>query len=505
MSAPHPCEAARGYLARNWQPVPLPLRRKKPNGMGWQRRQSTPDELPALFPKASMNIGILLGELSGWLVDIDLDCPEARRLAPHFLPSTATFGRPGNPRSHYFYYSPGTVTQQYRDPRPKDLGGMVIERRSTGAQTVFPPSLHPSGEPISWSLESATGVSCECNTEEGQPTYWPYCECVTGPVHHIDQAELARLCNRLGAAALSARCWPARGTRNLAAGALGGLLARAGWPSERAAHFVRLVAQTAGDEEYESRAKFAATSVDNFKAGREVTGLPRLREYFGEAVAQQLARSLEPPRMAEARLTNDREKKDKPSFAATLIAHTEAQGAILFHTSDRVAFASLPTSTGRVAIPLRSTEMSSWLHKEAFSLNRTLSSTVLSEVLGGLEGRALHERQRGEVHQRVAASEERITLDLGTGKVAVVQAGDWSLETTWDMHFRRPNTSLALVEPSKSGSLDALRPLLNIGDDASWRLAAVWLLSTLFPSFPCPILVLGGEQGTAKTSTATSP
>ena len=50
------------------------------------------------------NIGVLLGEPSGWLIDVDLDCDEAVALAPKFLPPTgATSGRPGKPASHWWY------------------------------------------------------------------------------------------------------------------------------------------------------------------------------------------------------------------------------------------------------------------------------------------------------------------------------------------------------------------------------------------------------------------
>lgn len=91
---------------------------------------------------------MLLGEPSGWLIDIDLDHRRAIELADKFLPPTpAIFGRTSKPRSHRLYRVTGPVATRRIRSRS---AGTIIELRSTGAQTVFPPSVHESGEPIEW-------------------------------------------------------------------------------------------------------------------------------------------------------------------------------------------------------------------------------------------------------------------------------------------------------------------------------------------------------------------
>lgn len=93
---------------------------------------------------AKDNVGIILGEPSSWLVDVDLDCPDAIELADQYLPPTpAITGRPSTPNSHRWYISPGASTEKHTDPRD---GSMIVELRSTGGQTVVGPSVHPSGE-----------------------------------------------------------------------------------------------------------------------------------------------------------------------------------------------------------------------------------------------------------------------------------------------------------------------------------------------------------------------
>ena len=146
-------EMARRYHARGWAVVPIPYKDKNPGFPGWQNLQLTADELPVRF-SGRRNVGALLGEPSGWLVEVDLDHPLAIDLADAYLPTTAAvFGRASKLRSHRAYKVTGPVkTLKRKLPRDEygDEGGMIIELRSTGCQTVFPGSVHPSGEPIEW-------------------------------------------------------------------------------------------------------------------------------------------------------------------------------------------------------------------------------------------------------------------------------------------------------------------------------------------------------------------
>jgi len=137
-------ESARTYLSRGYAVIPVPARKKIPVLKGWTDLRLSESDLPAHFNGIG-NIGVLLGEPSGWLVDVDLDCEEAVALAPKFLPPTgATSGRPGKPASHWWYVCEGIKTRKHQDPVSKK---MIVELRSTGAQTVVGPSIHPSGEP----------------------------------------------------------------------------------------------------------------------------------------------------------------------------------------------------------------------------------------------------------------------------------------------------------------------------------------------------------------------
>ncbi len=60
----------------------------------------------------------------------------------------------------------------------------------------------------------------------------------------------------------------------------------------------------------------------------------------------------------------------------------------------------------------------------------------------------------------------------------------------------------ALPIPNPNGSIDLLREFLNIENESDWVLVASWALGSMRPSGPFPILVLQGEQGAAKSTTA---
>jgi len=143
-------EVASAYADLGWRVVPVLPRGKAPgwNGRmqaGWQHLQLEPSDLAAYFA-ADSNVGVLLGEPSGHLIDVDLDCSEAIDLAPKFLPPSWCFGRTSKPRSHWLYLCEGAATEKFKAP----AGDMLVEVRSTGSQTVFPGSIHTSGEPIEW-------------------------------------------------------------------------------------------------------------------------------------------------------------------------------------------------------------------------------------------------------------------------------------------------------------------------------------------------------------------
>jgi hypothetical protein len=247
--------AARFYLGYRLAPIPLPAKSKAPTIVDWPELRLTPETLDRNFPTGrACNIGILTGKASDRLADVDLDCAEAVAAADLLLPPTGwVFGRPGRPRSHRLYRPTGTVvkTREFRDP----VGEMLVELRADGCQTMAPPSTHPCGERVEWAAFDSPG---ECLAQDLEATV-----------------------SEVAAAALLARHWPAEGSRQDAALALAGGLARAGWEVERVERFIEAVATAAGDDEVKMRVATAKRTHEKIQSGEEVTGWPTLAELIG--------------------------------------------------------------------------------------------------------------------------------------------------------------------------------------------------------------------------------
>src|SRR5262249_46285087 len=133
--------------------------KKHPSGLeGTNVRPLTGEELEAHFPEGEpRNVGLLLGQVRDRLLDVDLDCEEARRLAPVFRPPTNwVSGRAKAPQSHRWYECLGDLpgSRKYLDPvrkakREKEERTVLVELRA-GSHTLVPPSVHPNGETLVW-------------------------------------------------------------------------------------------------------------------------------------------------------------------------------------------------------------------------------------------------------------------------------------------------------------------------------------------------------------------
>ena len=233
-------DAARDYVARKWNPIPVPHKSKGPTGNEWQKLLITEENVTEHFNSGLQNIGVQLGAKSRGLTDVDLDCAEAMKLAPEFLPKTdSVFGRASKPRSHFLYY--------IEDPENRasmKLTGVgddsIVELRmgggNKGAQSIFPGSTHESGEEISW---SAAGEPAQSNF-----------------------ATLKTAITKIAVGVILMRSWPAKGSRHDAALALGGFLARAGWDVNDIGNFVEAIARHAGSDDPAARSKDAVDAAE---------------------------------------------------------------------------------------------------------------------------------------------------------------------------------------------------------------------------------------------------
>jgi hypothetical protein len=180
------------------------------------------------------------------------------------------------------------------------------------------------------------------------------------------------------------------------------------------------------------------------------------------------------------------------------------ESARLFHSLDGRAYATLVIGEHVETWPVPSKRFRGWLASAYYEATRKPAPTqAMAEALALAEARALA-ADGLTISLRVAEAGGCVYLDLGDDRWRVVEvdAHGWRVLDRAPVRFRRAAGMLALPEPVRGGRVDDLRELVNIEDDRAWRLLVGWLLMTLSPRGPYPVLVLGGEHGTAKTWTA---
>jgi hypothetical protein len=226
----------------------------------------------------------------------------------------------------------------------------------------------------------------------------------------------------------------------------------------------------------------------------------RVTQFLQTATDYQPA---EPEGLPKPDLSEEADSGDRSTQSQLLLQFAKKAG--FFHTPDGDAYACLPVGGHREVWPVRSKSCKRWLTQifyEAFE--KPPSAQALQDALGALEAKAQFASPESLVHTRVAAYGDAVYIDLCNDKWQAVEitSKGWKVVSKPPVHFRRSSGMHPLPTPLDGGSLSNLRKLINIGDDKNWVLLVSWLIATCRPQGPYPVLILQGEQGSAKSTTA---
>ena len=200
--------------------------------------------------------------------------------------------------------------------------------------------------------------------------------------------------------------------------------------------------------------------------------------------------------------TPKQSKSKKPSQADGLIKI--ANGWEFFHTPDHRGFACVPVNGHTETIAVRSRKFRAFLVRTYHKGNgKAVSSAAMEEAIAFFEGEALCGEQQ-TVHTRLAAHGVAIYLDLCNEQWQAVEiaAKGWRVVSNPRVKFRRARGMLALPTPKSGGRISDLRRFVNIAKDDDFILLVAWAVAAFRPDLPCPVLVLHGEQGSAKSTAA---
>ena len=131
---------------------------KKPVGVNWPDEGTSQEQALA----TNGNLGLLLGPKSD-VMDVDLDCRDAKRLAELILPKPfAQFDRGTSDSGHYLFRATSLgPTQRLSSSGPKSN---LVEPKGNGSQTLIPPSMHSDGNRLDFT-DFDLSVARVCGTK----------------------------------------------------------------------------------------------------------------------------------------------------------------------------------------------------------------------------------------------------------------------------------------------------------------------------------------------------
>jgi hypothetical protein len=174
----------------------------------------------------------------------------------------------------------------------------------------------------------------------------------------------------------------------------------------------------------------------------------------------------------------------------------------VFHTPSGIAFADVITDGHRETWPIRSKRFRTGVRRCYYQATGAApGGAVIVSALDLLEARAQFDAPERAVSMRVAEHAGRIYLDLADEhwRAVAIGADGWRVIGCPPVRFRRSPGMLPLPVPERGGSVEILKPFLNLSNENDFVLIVAWLLAALRPGGPYPLLAISGEQGSAKT------
>ena len=229
---------------------------KKPVGVNWPGEGKSREQALA----TNGNLGLLLGPKSD-VMDVDLDCREAKGLAELILPKPfAQFDRGTSDSGHYLYKANTCgPTKKFSGNGPKST---LVELRGDGSQTMIPPSIHPDGSRLNFT---------DINQDAPE----------------VEYADLLKSVSFLAACSEVAQLWVS-GQRHDLALSFSGLCLQQNVNPQLLINIIQRICQTTGDRDEQDRMNCVRTSVG--KPHDKPRGYNGLVDCIGKAAADRIAK-----------------------------------------------------------------------------------------------------------------------------------------------------------------------------------------------------------------------
>lgn len=451
------------YEKIGWFVLPADPVKKKPLVMWAHRREQRPeqDEIRGWWKKfPDARIAIATGTYSGFDA-VDVDGPEALEKLSAIcggVPGTIyqATGREEGGR-HLLFKHNGHGLRPYQDG--------ALDLRTTGSIIIVAPSPHKSGKKYTWGHINPLEDGLD-DLADWPPELVEYFRSVSGS------------CTQKNGPCTPVTVAPVP-------------------PGERHQALVRLVGKWLNQGLDNETILLTARGWWDALPNKEGFSIAELEEQTKDLIARY--------RKPQSPAEGGKAEKVKQADALIRIGKT----AELFQAPDGTLWAQFETNGHFETWQIRAkgTGFRRWLVNRFYiETGSAPNATAVQAAVEVLEAEAQFgaERKIRDVFTRVGEYCGSIFLDLADDRWRAVKisADGWDIVNAPPICFRRTRGMLPLPDPITGGSLQLLDGLVNLGNEENRKLILSWLIYTLNPSGPYPLLGFISEQGSGKSTTA---
>jgi hypothetical protein len=184
--------------------------------------------------------------------------------------------------------------------------------------------------------------------------------------------------------------------------------------------------------------------------------------------------------------------------------------ADLWHDKDGNSFASVTIDGHQESYAINGRSFRNWLTRkygERYPIRigdkncpSAPGSQAQTEAINSLAAKAASGAEN-QPAVRVGQHAGSIYLDLGTPdwSAVAISSDGWDIVASPPVRFIRPMGLRALPVPVKGGNIKELAQFLNVATADDFIMVVSYLMATLRPTGPYPVLIVNGEQGSGKS------
>ncbi len=435
----------KAYLELGWSIIPIGSE-KKPliKWKEYQERKPTIQEVEKWAEHKSLTgFAIVTGKVSGVVV---LDLDQGSKFDTKTLPQTP-HSQTGSGGHHYFFEQPELDIS--------NATGFIekTDFRGTGGYAILPPATHPSGNQYYW-LEAPGEIEFaelpkDLIEKLHQPTSKEDASVSDQPEDNIFEGV-------------------GESKRNDSAAKVLGYLLK-----------------------YLPQDEWARVALPLLQAWNLLNTPPLPQSEVQDVYAS----------ISQKAVNNPQGGSERPSQAKILVGMVLASPIKLFTNQFKEPVLTLP-QTPFLTYKIDSESTRQLLFKMYWEQEgKPPGSEAVNAVIKTLQGIATYDRPHIEVFNRVGRKDKAIFYDMGDNThVVKITADGWSVDVEAPVYFRRYSHQQPQVLPKRGGNLREITQFMNIKLDEHKLLVLTFLVASLIPDIPRAMLILHGDQGSAKST-----